>query len=49
MRKGQDLGCVKDFEGKVLQAVESLAEGKVLFLVSSLAINPGDPLLAVGA
>ncbi len=49
VRKGQDLGCVKDFEGKVLQAVESLADGKVLFLVSSLAINPGDPLLAVGA
>lgn len=46
---GQELGQVKDHEGKVLQAATSPADGRVLFLVSSLAINSGDPLLAVGA
>ncbi len=49
VKKGQDLGAVMDFEGHVLQAVPSPAEGRVLFLVSSLAINKGDPLLALGA
>lgn len=48
VRKGQDLGAVMDFQGNVLQAVEAPAEGRVLFLVSSLAINKGDPLLAIG-
>lgn len=46
--EGQDVGAVTDFEGSVLQAVNAPADGKVLFLVSSLAINKGDPLLAVG-
>jgi len=45
----QDLGAVLDFEGRVLQSVSSPAAGRVLFLVSSLAINRGDPLLGVGA
>lgn len=47
--KGQELGQVQDYEGKVLQTAKSPADGRVLFLVSSLAINAGDPLLAVGA
>jgi predicted deacylase len=46
---GQDLGHVADFQGNVLQPVACPADGVVLFLVSSLAINPGDPLLSVGA
>jgi predicted deacylase len=46
---GQNLGCVKDFEGNVLQTAVSPADGNVLFIVTSLAINQGDPLLAVGA
>ncbi len=46
---GQDLGCVKDWEGRVLQTAVSPADGAVLFIVSSLAINQTDPLLAVGA
>jgi predicted deacylase len=46
---GQDLGCVKDGEGHVLQTAGSPADGHVLFIVSSLAINQADPLLAVGA
>ncbi len=49
VKQGQDLGCVKDYEGNVLQCASSPADGRVLFLVSSLAINKGDPLLAVGA
>jgi predicted deacylase len=49
VHKGQDLGAVTDFQGNVLQAIKSPADGRVLFLVSSLAINKGDPLLAVGA
>jgi predicted deacylase len=46
---GQDLGRVTDCEGHVLQTAISPADGHVLFIVSSLAINQTDPLLAVGA
>jgi len=49
VKEGQDLGSVKDWEGRVLQKAESPADGRVLFIVSSLAINKTDPLLAVGA
>lgn len=47
--EGQPLGEVKDYEGRVLQRANSPADGRVLFIVSSLAINKTDPLLAVGA
>jgi predicted deacylase len=46
---GQELGVVKDWEGRVLQRASAGADGRVLFIVSSLAINKTDPLLAVGA
>jgi len=49
VKAGQNLGCVKDCEGHVLQTAISPADGIVLFIVSSLAINRTDPLLAVGA
>ena len=49
VKAGQNLGCVKDCEGRVLQTAVSPADGVVLFIVSSLAINETDPLLAVGA
>jgi predicted deacylase len=49
VKQGQALGCVKDYEGHVLQSVSSPADGSVLFIVSSLAINKNDPFLAVGA
>ncbi len=49
VRKGQDLGRVADFRGNTLQAITAPLDGTVLFLVSSLAMNKGDPLLAVGA
>ena len=49
VKAGQNLGVIKDYEGNVLQTAVSPADGVVLFLVSSLAINHNDPLLAVGA
>jgi predicted deacylase len=45
---GQSLGAVEDPFGAVLQAVTAPQDGIVLFIVSSLAMNAGDPLLAVG-
>lgn len=48
VHKGQELGVIKNTWGKVLQDVVCQGEGDVLFLVSSLAINKGDPLLAYG-
>jgi len=47
--KGQPLGHIKDVWGNVLQTAEAVADGRILFLVSSLAINLGDPLLSIGA
>jgi predicted deacylase len=49
VKAGQNLGVIKDYEGHVLQTAISPADGIVLFIVTSLAINQGDPLLAVGA
>lgn len=44
---GQPLGRIADFFGRTKQELVAPARGTVLFLVTSLAINPGDPLLAV--
>ena len=49
VKKGQNLGEIKDAEGRVLQTAASPADGRILFVVSSLAINRTDALLAVGA
>jgi len=49
VKAGQELGAIKDWEGHVLQRAVAEADGRVLFIVSSLAINKTDPLLAVGA
>ena len=49
VRAGQELGCIKDWEGNVLQTGLSPGKGTVLFIVSSLAIHESDPLFAVGA
>ena len=49
VQEGQRIGSIADFEGNLLQAVQAPADGRVLFLVTSLAINKADPLLAVGA
>jgi predicted deacylase len=49
VRQGQPLGAVLDYFGNTLQPVEAVADGEVMFLVTSLAITAGDPLLAIGA
>ena len=46
---GQQVGCIKDWEGNVLQTALSPGKGVVLFIVSALAIHGNDPLCAVGA
>ena len=45
---GQKLGSVCDYFGKELQSAISPTNGTVLFLVTSLAINKGDPLMGIG-
>jgi predicted deacylase len=46
---GQEMGCIKDWQGTVLQTGVSPGAGTVLFIVSSLVIHVGEPLFAVGA
>ena len=45
---GQKMGELRDLFGQVLQEVFADATGPVLFSVTSLAINAGDPLFAIG-
>jgi predicted deacylase len=49
VQEGQTVGRVMDCEGRALQSAVAPTTGRVLFLVTSLAINKGDPLLAIGA
>lgn len=49
VEKGQSLGKITDFEGNLLQKVDAPDAGVVLFLVTSLATNNQDPLVAIGA
>jgi uncharacterized protein len=46
---GERLGVVRDLLGEVIQEVAAPLAGTVLYYVSSLAINAGDPLVGVGA
>ncbi|MHB1654702.1 MAG: succinylglutamate desuccinylase/aspartoacylase family protein [Desulfitobacteriaceae bacterium] len=48
VKPGQKTGEVRDLMGNVLQEVFTEISGTVLFCVTSLAINSGDPLFAVG-
>jgi len=45
--KGTVVGEVQDAFGAVLERPEATMDGVVIFLVSSLAMNAGDPLLAL--
>ena len=47
VRAGQAVGKITDVFGETLQPVEAPGDGTVLFVVTSLAINTGDPLLAI--
>ncbi len=44
---GQTVGRVTDFFGETLQVAQASIDGQVLFVVTSLAINAGDPLLCI--
>jgi predicted deacylase len=46
---GERVGEVQDAFGAPLEVVTASTAGVVLFLVTSLAMNAGDPLLALGA
>ncbi len=45
---GQTLGEVRDLLGAVVQEVRAPVAGVVLYYVSTLAINRGDPLVGIG-
>ena len=47
VQAGQELGHVSDIFGNLLQTAISPATGEILFLVTSLAMNEGDPLMAI--
>ena len=47
VQAGQELGHISDIFGKRLQTAISPATGEILFLVTSLAMNEGDPLMAI--
>ena len=46
--KEECVGSICDYCGEILQTVHSPVNGTVLFLVTSLAINKGDPLMGMG-
>jgi uncharacterized protein len=46
--EGQVVGEVRDLFGERLRELRAPATGTVLFLVTSLAINAGDPLFGIG-
>ena len=46
---GQRVGQITRLSGEVTQEVVAPVRGRVMFLVTSLAINPGSPLLAIGS
>jgi predicted deacylase len=47
--KGQPLGELRDYFGETLARITAPADGVVLFRVTSLAVDAGDPLLAIGS
>jgi uncharacterized protein len=48
VKAGQPMGHVSDYLGRQVQALLAPADGAILFLVTTLAMNKDDPLLAVG-
>lgn len=45
---GQEIGVLRDFAGGALHTAAAPESGAVLFVVSSLAMNAGDPLAGIG-
>ena len=48
VKTGQKAGELRDLLGNTLQEIHTQVSGPVLFAVTTLAINNGDPLFAVG-
>jgi predicted deacylase len=48
VQSDQPIGVIKDFFGETLAEYRAPATGTVLFLVTSMAINEGDPLVGIG-
>ena len=46
---GQTLGRIEDFFGNQVQELRATMTGMVFYLVTSLAITSGDPILGIGA
>jgi len=49
VQEGQLVAELRDVFGETVEALHAPATGAVLFLVTSLAVREGDPLLAIGA
>jgi hypothetical protein len=49
VNEGQVIGRIKDYWGDVLAEHRAPAAGIILFVVTSLAISPTDPLVGIGA
>ncbi len=48
VKVGDKLGEIRDYFGNLLEEYFSQHEGVILYVISSLAINVGDPLYAIG-
>jgi uncharacterized protein len=49
VQEGQPVGAIVDYFGETLQPLLAVTNGEVAFLVTSLAMNVGDPILAICA
>jgi len=49
VRQGQPLGELRDYFGDTLAQISAPLGGVVLYRVTSLAVDPGDPLVGIGA
>lgn len=47
IKKGQKVGEIRDYFGKLLGEYFSPCTGHMLYVISSLPINEGDPIIAV--
>jgi predicted deacylase len=47
--QGQALGELRDYFGDILAQISAPLAGVVLYRVTSLAVDPGDPLVGIGA
>ncbi|MGC8474618.1 MAG: succinylglutamate desuccinylase/aspartoacylase family protein, partial [Candidatus Dormibacteria bacterium] len=48
VQEGQVVGELRDIFGETLRTTRAQASGVVVFLVTSLAVKAGDPLLGIG-